>query len=128
MPVFDIGSRLGTVQTYNDNNEALIGELPRNLFPGCNHAEIVRGDSMHTLVRNGALVVCKGFEKSLIINGDLYLFHTINGLNTCKYIHKVKGEPARLKLISYNKEVPEDEIKVDEITEIYRVLFIINPA
>ncbi len=128
VPAYDIGSRLGTVPTYSDNSEALIGTLPRNLFPGCNHAEIVRGDSMYPLVRNGAVVVCKEFDKGLIINGDIYLIHASNGLNTCKYIHKIKGDPSKVKIISYNKEVPEDEIRIDEILRIFRVLFIINPA
>lgn len=119
VPVYDVGSRAGIITIYQDDqNTGPIAQLSQELFPGCNHAEIVRGDSMHPVIRNGGVAVGKKFEKTRIISGDIYLIHTINELRTVKYVHELSDGNVLLK--SHNKIIPDQTISVNEISMICR--------
>lgn len=129
VPVFVGNTRLGPVKVYSDDPEMQkpVASLPAQLFPGCNHAEKVSGDSMYPMIMNQAYVVGKIIDKQGIIFGEKYGVHTIFGESVVKFIHP-GAKDSRIKLVSHNRNIPDQEIPIDDITFIFRVKYILNPA
>jgi len=129
IPVFAGNTRAGTIQVYSDDpsvNEP-VGHLPASIFPGCNHAEKVSGDSMHPLVINQGFVIGKIVDKKGIIYGEKYIVHTKYGMAMVKYLQE-GTKKGLVKLVSYNKHISPQEISYDDITFCCRIYFIVNPS
>lgn len=65
IPVFTGNTRAGTIEVYSDDpsvNEP-VDHLPATMFPGCNHAERVSGDSMHPVLINQGYAIGKIIDK-----------------------------------------------------------------
>lgn len=129
VPVVGSYTSLGNLTVYNDEGMEgkVVDYLPATLFPGCNYAERAKGDSMYPLIMNQALLVGKTCTVKGIIYGEKYIIKTQDGLDTTKYIHPGSKEN-RIKLVAYNKSVPEQEIDVRDISFVCRVQWIINPT
>ena len=129
IPVFTGNTRAGTIEIYTDDptQQTPIGHLSAKVFPGCNHAEKVNGDSMYPLICNQAYVIGKIIDKKGIIWGEKYIIHTIHGQSVVKFIHPSKTENC-IKIVSHNKSIPEQDIPIDDISFCCRVHFIVNPS
>ena len=129
IPVFTGNTRAGTIEIYTDDpsQQTPIGHLSAKVFPGCNHAEKVNGDSMYPLICNQAYVVGKIIDKRGIIWGEKYIIHTIHGQSVVKFIHPSKQKDC-IKIVSHNKSIPEQDIPMDDINFCCRVHFIVNPS
>lgn len=130
IPAFAGNTRAGNIEVYSDDPsmQTPIATLPAHLFPGCNHAEKVNGDSMYPLIVNQGWLIGKITDKMGIIWGEKYIIHTKYGSSVVKYIHpSTKGEQY-IKIKSHNKSVPDQDIPKDDITFCCRVYFIINPS
>lgn len=129
VPVYYGNTRAGIVQVYTDDQdmEHPVGTLSAKLFPNCDHAEKVTGDSMYPIIINQGIIVGKKVDKQGIIYGEKYGIHTRHGLNVAKFLHPGL-ENGYIKLVSYNKSVPEQEISMDDIVFCFRILYIVNPA
>lgn len=129
IPVFAGNTQAGIITVYSDDPtmQKPVGHLPAELFPGCNHAEKVTGDSMYPLIINQGWVIGKVIDKKGIIWGEKYSIHTTYGLAVVKYVHPGTTKDT-IKLVSHNKNVPPQEIPLDEVTFCCRIYHIINPA
>jgi phage repressor protein C with HTH and peptisase S24 domain len=129
IPVFTGNTRAGTIEIYTDDpsQQTPIGHLSAKVFPGCNHAEKVNGDSMYPLICNQAYVVGKIIDKRGIIWGEKYIIHTIHGQSVVKFIHPSKEKDC-IKIVSHNKSIPEQDIPLNDISFCCRVHFIVNPS
>lgn len=128
LPVYVGNTRAGRIEVYSDDPEAQtpVAFLPASLFPSCNHAERVTGNSMYPRIVNQGYVVGKVVDKSgTLAPGEIYGVH-FNGQAVVKYLHPQKD--GNYLLISDNKEVPPFTVAVDEVTFLFRVYFILNPA
>ena len=130
IPVYLGNTTLGLVNVYSDDPEmqSPVGALPSLFFPSCDHAEKVSGDSMYPLIINQGLVVGKKIAKDGIIWGEKYGVHTRQGMSVVKFIHPSEKGAEYIKLVSYNERIPRQDISIDDVTFVFRVLYIINPA
>jgi len=129
IPVFTGNTRAGTIEVYSDDpseNEP-VDHLPATMFPGCNHAERVSGDSMHPILINQGYAIGKIIDKKGIIYGEKYIVHTKYGLSMVKYLQEASKKD-KVKLVSYNKNIAPQEIPYDDITFCCRIYFIVNPS
>lgn len=129
IPVFTGNTRAGTIEVYSDDPSvnSPVGHLPANIFPGCNHAEKVSGDSMHPIVINQGYVIGKIIDKKGIIFGEKYIIHTRYGMSMVKYLQE-GSKKEKVKLVSYNKHIVPQEIPFDDIIFCCRIYFIVNPS
>jgi len=129
IPVYSGNTRAGTIEIYMDDltQQTPIGYLSAKVFPGCNHAEKVTGDSMYPLICNQAYVVGKIIDKKGIIWGEKYTIHTVHGQSVVKFIHPSNVEGC-IKIVSMNKSIPDQDILVDDISFCCRIYYIINPS
>lgn len=94
-------------------------------FPGCDTAGRMNGNSMAPKIINQALCVGKVVDVAgHIENGEIYGVQ-INGQWSIKYLSRENGD---LKLECENKTAPDMVIKAADVTAIFRVYFIVNPA
>jgi transcriptional regulator with XRE-family HTH domain len=128
--VYQPGTKASFINIYDDENkDTPIGKLNSSVFPGCDHAEKVNGDSMYPMINNQAVVVGeKILDPGGISSGDKYVIHTKRGLRTCKYVHTIDKQPEYIKLVALNKNVPPQTIPIEDIILIMRVHYIINPS
>lgn len=128
-PVYYGNTRAGIIQVYSDEPEMQepVASLPARLFPGCNHAEKVTGDSMYPLIINQGLVIGKIIDKKGFMWGEKYGIHTKYGQSVIKYLHP-SDKQNHVKLVSHNKTVPAQDIPIDDITFCFRVYYIVNPS
>lgn len=134
-PVYQGNTRLredGELIVYNDEPEMQvpIGFLPQNMYPGCNHGERVFGNSMYPRIANQGYVAGRIIDKTKIVFGELYGLHlTGNNPAVVKYIHPCDDDSRCVLLVSERRDIIKDQkISIDDVTMIFRVLFIINPA
>lgn len=130
IPMYVGNTRAGIIEVYSDDPEMQkpVGHLPASVFPGCNHAERIYGDSMYPLICNQAYVIGKVIDKKGIIWGEKYIIHTKYGQSMVKYVHPSDQGPAFIKIVSHNKTVPPQDINLDDVTFVCRVHFIVNPS
>lgn len=130
IPMYIGNTRAGTIDVYSDDPEMQtpVGHLPASVFPGCNHAERIYGDSMYPLICNQAYVIGKIIDKKGIIWGEKYIIHSKYGQSMVKYVHPSELGPAFIKIVSHNKTIPSQDIDLDDITFVCRVHFIVNPS
>ena len=123
-------TRAGTIEVYSDDPEMNkpVGHLPASIFPGCNHGERVSGDSMYPLICNQAYVIGRVIDKKGIIWGEKYIIHTKYGQAMVKYIHPSEKGSDHIKIVSHSKQVPSQDLPLDEITFVCRVNYIVNPS
>lgn len=129
VPVYGGFSSLGNLQVYDDSREKneVIATLPGNIFPGCDHAEKAKGDSMYPLIMNQAWLVGKKCPVNGITIGEKYIIKTKDGLDTTKFVHP-GSKRGTIKLKAYNKSIPDQDVLMDEIVFACRVLWIVNPT
>lgn len=129
LPVFMGNTRAGTITIYSDDpsQQEPVGHLSSKIFPGCNHAEKINGDSMYPLAVNQGLAIGKVIDKKGIVWGEKYIIHTVHGQAVLKYVHP-SIEKGFIKIVSHNKKIPEQDIPLDDITFCVRVYFIVNPS
>lgn len=129
LPVYYGNTRAGNIEVYSDDPEyqSPFAKLPTTLFPGCNHAERVSGDSMYPLIINQGLIIGKVIDKAGIIYGEKYGIHTKFGQNVCKYIHP-SDKDGCIRLVSHSKLIPPQDISLDDITFCFRINYIVNPS
>jgi transcriptional regulator with XRE-family HTH domain len=130
IPMYFGNTRAGTIEVYSDDPEMNkpVGHLPASIFPGCNHGERVSGDSMYPLICNQAYVIGRVIDKKGIIWGEKYIVHTKYGQAMVKYIHPSEKGSDHIKIVSHSKQVPSQDIPLDEITFVCRVNYIVNPS
>lgn len=129
VPVYGGFTTLGNIEVIDDENmrQRIIAELPAEIFPGCDHAEKAKGDSMYPLIMNQALLVGKTCTVKGISYGEKYIIKTRDGLDTTKFVHPGPGADS-LKLKAYNKSIPDQEVLISDIVFACRVQWIINPT
>lgn len=128
IPVYAGNTTAGQVEVYSDDPamQQPVASLPATLFPSCNHAEKVTGNSMYPRIVNQGYVVGKKIDKTgPITPGEIYGVH-YNGQAVVKYLHHKADGIVCLK--SDNKEVPDFDVPLADITFLFRVYFILNPA
>lgn len=128
LPVYIGNTQAGKIEVYSDDPGAQtpVAFLPAQIFPGCNHAERVTGNSMYPRIVNQGYVVGKVVDKrQTLAPGEIYGVH-FNGMAVVKYLHIQSDGHFLLK--SDNKEVPSFTVPMDEVTFLFRVYFILNPA
>lgn len=130
IPAYVGNTKMGKFEAYADDPEMQTpaGYFDSQIFPGCNHAEKVSGDSMYPLIVNQGWIIGKIIDKTGIISGEKYCLHLRSGQNIVKYVHWDNKKKDLIKIISHNKKVPEDVIPINDITFCVRVYFIINPT
>ncbi len=130
IPMYFGNTRAGTIEVYSDDPEMNkpVGHLPASIFPGCNHGERVSGDSMYPLICNQAYVIGRVIDKKGIIWGEKYIIHTKYGQAMVKYIHPSEKGSDHIKIVSHSKQVPSQDLPLDEITFVCRVNYIVNPS
>jgi hypothetical protein len=117
------------IPVYNDDPtlQKPIGLLTTAIFPGCDYAEKVTGDSMQPAILNQGIVVGKKIDKEGILFGEKYGIRTRYGLNTVRFILAGSKEKM-IKLVATHPSIPDQEIDLADIILCFRVLYIINPA
>jgi phage repressor protein C with HTH and peptisase S24 domain len=130
IPGYVGNTKMGNFEAYADDPEmeTPVGYFDSRLFPGCNHAEKVNGDSMYPLIVNQGWIIGKIIDKNGMISGEKYCLHLKNGQNITKYVHNLPHKKEYIKIVSHNKSVPDDVIARDQINLCIRVYFIINPS
>jgi len=130
MPVFEAApATLTTVESYRDENQEQPDfwlSIPQ--YRKCTYACRAKGDSMHPLIRNHALV--GGMEIvdfNVIIFGDVYIVHTKNGIETIKYIHPHPADEERILLVPYNEHAKTTPLYKRDILRLYQAQFVLNP-
>ena len=132
-PVYNVNTRLREdphLAVYEDDPGMLspITFLPQAAFPGCDHGEKAFGNSMYPRVINQGMVLGKVLDKSKLVYNELYGIHLKGGSPpVVKYVQR-SSEPGCIKLVSERESLGHQDIPIDDITFMFRVLFIINPA
>ena len=130
MPVFETAPvTLSNTPSYRDEKQMTPDfwlSIPQ--YRDCTYACRAKGDSMHPVVRNHALVGGKEItEFSVIVFGDIYIIHTKNGIETIKYIHPDPQNDDKILLVPYNDSAKTTPIHKSEILRLYVAEFVINP-
>lgn len=132
-PIMQGNTRLkeqSNLDVYDDDPEMHIpiAFLPQTMYPGCDYGERAFGNSMYPRIANQGFAIGRTIDKSRIIFGELYGIHlTGNNPPVIKYIQQC-DQPGTVVLVSENKVVKDQVINLDDITFIFRVLYIVNPA
>lgn len=127
IPMFDVPFTASFAEVYRDEKIY----KPRyylydERFRDCDFGTVIRGDSMHSEIRHGDLVVCKEIiDFGFVSYGEIYLIITSNGFETCKYLHPGKKEN-ELILKAYNKAVPDTPLPINYLLKLYKVRGIIR--
>lgn len=129
VPMYGSFSTLGNIEVFDDdkNRHKVVAQLPSEVFPGCDFAEKAKGQSMYPYIMNQAVLVGKTCTMDGIVYGEIYTIKTKSGMDTTKYVHPAK-QKGYVKLVAYNKNVPDQEVLIDNVIFAYRVHFIINPT
>ena len=130
MPVFESApATLSIIESYRDEKQDYPDfwlSIPQ--YRKCTYACRAKGDSMHPLIRNHALV--GGMEivdMNVIIFGDVYIVHTKNGIETIKYIHPHPSDEEKLLLVPYNEHAKTTPLHKRDIIRLYQAQFVLNP-
>lgn len=103
----------------SENPEYLIN------MPGYENATLwcnASGTSMKPEINNGDIIALRRIDDiSFLTFGDIYCIITTNGLRTIKRLGK-STIPGCYRLIPTNKEYDEQDIPLDKILIVYRVL------
>jgi transcriptional regulator with XRE-family HTH domain len=94
----------------------------------CNYGCRAVGDSMHPLIRSHALVVGEEIIdwQSFFPKGDIYIIRARNGTETVKYIQPHPTDDTKFLLVPYNKKAATDEIKKEEILQLFKAKAVFN--
>ncbi|MCW3106528.1 MAG: hypothetical protein JWQ09_1034 [Segetibacter sp.] len=132
-PLYRANTRLREdpmIQVYEDDPEMQVpvSFLPQNAFPGCDHGEIATGNSMYPRVVNGGMALGKVIDKTRLVYNELYGIHVKGGSPpVIKYVHESE-KPGYITFVSERESLKNQDWAIDEITFMFRVLFIVNPA
>ena len=107
------------VQPSSENPDFLIG------MPGSEKATLwcnASGHSMEPEINNGDIIALQRIEDfSFLPFGDVYGFITTNGMRTIKRLGR-SNKDGYYRLIPTNKEYDEQEIPINKIALVYRVM------
>ncbi len=122
VPYFDVDFKLGFDEMdipSNTNPDFLIR------MPGYEKASLwcnASGHSMEPEINNGDIIALQRIEDfSFLPFGDVYGFITTNGMRTIKRLGRSQQE-GYYRLIPTNKEYDEQEIPINKIALVYRVM------
>jgi hypothetical protein len=92
LPIYNEPITASFVASYRDNTlHQPMYYLHDPRFLDCDFGAVITGDSMHPEIRHGDIVACKMInDKTFIVFGDIYYIVASNGLETCKYVQRVK--------------------------------------
>lgn len=121
----------GIRTVYHDEHEVPDYVLNIPQFRDCNYGTRASGDSMYPEIRNGDLIICKELPvDARIIFGDVYVIHTMDGIETIKYVHQFTDGTADdpwVLLVPHNKSagmgtpIPRKEIiKLFKVRAIFK--------
>lgn len=129
IPMYGGFTTLGNIELIDDEKlkHKVVAQLPPEVFPGCDFAERAKGQSMYPYIQNQAVLVGKTCTMQGIVYGEIYTIKTKHGLDTTKYLHPSE-KVGNIRLVAYNRNVPDQEILIDDVVFVYRVHFIINPT
>lgn len=132
-PVYNINTRLREdprITVYEDDPEMMtpIAFLPQAAFPGCDHGERATGNSMYPRVVNQGMAIGKVIDKSKLVFNEMYGIHVKGGSPPIiKYVKK-SDKAGCVRFVSERESLDDQDWPLDDITFIFRVLFIINPT
>lgn len=94
----------------------------------CNYGCRAVGDSMHPLIRSHALVVGEEIVdwQSFFPKGDIYIIRAKNGTETVKYIQPHPSDDTKFLLVPYNKKASTDEIRKEDIMQLFAAKAVFN--
>lgn len=128
-PIFEVPQTLTNIEVYRDEhitNADFWVTIPD--LRDCDYGFRAKGDSMHPLIRNRALVIGKSIaDFSLIIFGDIYIVHTKNGLETVKFIHPHETDEEKVMLVPYNENARKTPVHKSEIIRLFEARAVFNP-
>ncbi len=130
MPVFESAPvTLTNIKSIRDEKQ---GEpdfwlnIPQ--YRNCDYATRAKGDSMHPLIRNMAIVGGRQiYDFNVIVFGDIYIIHTQNGIETVKYIHPDPDNSDGILLVPYNGSAKSTPLHRKDILRLYQAEFVLNP-
>lgn len=130
IPVYESApATLSNIESYRDEQHVepdFYLSIPQ--YRHCDMITRARGDSMHPLIRNMALVGGKRiYDFNVVIFGDIYIVHTSNGIETIKYVHPHESDSDQVLLVPYNGNAKSTPIHKSEIIRIYQAQFVLNP-
>lgn len=130
MPVYESApATLSNIVSYRDEKQDEPDfwlAIPQ--YRKCNYACRAKGDSMHPIIRNHALVGGREItDLSVIVFGDIYIIHTKNGIETIKYLHPDPDNADGLLLVPYNGNAKTTPIHKSDIQRLYLAEFVLNP-
>lgn len=122
VPYYDEDFELGfnEIGFPSSENPQFLVQMPKfkNATLWCN----ATGDSMKPEINSGDVIALQLIEDpSFLLYGDLYAIVTKNGLRTIKRLGKSEKQNA-YKLIPTNKEYDEQDIPMDMILRVFKVL------
>lgn len=126
-PYYDVDFLLGF-----DEIEGPSTEYPeyRIVMPGYEKATLwcnASGHSMEPEINNGDIIALQRVEDfSFLPFGDVYGFITTNGLRTIKRLGR-SDQPGHYRLIPTNKDYDEQDIPINKIAIVYRVMGAMKP-
>lgn len=151
LPMYNEPITASFVQTYRDTKVHPVQYYlhdPR--FRDCTFGAIITGDSMHSEIRHGDYVACKEIHDwSFISYGDIYYVVAKNGLETCKYVQRMKlgikpeaqkrgttrgrydeldiiYDETKVLLVPYNNSIDPSPLPIDMIERLYKVRGIVR--
>jgi SOS-response transcriptional repressor LexA len=125
IPVF---SEINPASTNDSGskNKVPMAFLPNSMFPNCDHAQRVSGNSMYPRIINQGYVIGKVLDKTKsIASGEIYGIH-FNSQSLIRYLHDCTDTEFMLR--GESQSAPEFKISRADVDMIFRVLFILNPA
>lgn len=130
LPVYESHpATLSNVESYNDEPQGkpdFYVNIPQ--YRNCDFITRARGDSMHPIIRNMALVGGKRiYDFKVIVFGDIYIIHTRNGIETVKYIHPHETDDDQILLVPYNGNAKTTPVHKSEILRVFQAQFVLNP-
>lgn len=121
LPIFNKPISASFITHYREESYEPYYYLHDPRFKDCDFGAIITGDSMHSEIRHGDIVVCKEvLDKSFIVYGDIYYVVATNGLETCKYVNGHDDEDF-LMLVPRNEKIKPSPIRKDQIGRLFKV-------
>jgi len=128
LPVYNVPITASFIETYRDDSSyqpQYYLHDPR--FRDCDFGAVITGDSMHSEIRHGDIVVCKYIEdNSFIVFGDIYYIVATNGLETCKYVNRDPENKDNLLLVPRNEKMSPSPLPRTKLLRLYKVRGIVR--
>lgn len=133
-PVYSGNTRLReesemAVYTDDPDMQEPVAHLPKMAFPGCDHGERAFGNSMYPRLVNQGWALGKKIDKQALVLNEIYGMHLLgDGPPVIKWVQQSDKGEQYVRLVSENPKLPPQDIMLDNITFLFRVLYVINPS